>query len=817
MLTMLLHRYPLLSRLFLFFILPVLLGSIVIYGYLVKSIAIKTGQLSVHGLTQAATIQYDKNFIPTIQSDQDAPVFFALGFAHAQNRLWQMEMNRRIASGRLSEIVGQQGLASDKFMRVMGLSHNAKKMWQQLPKTEQEVLSHYVAGVNAGIKELSVLPPEFLLYHSEPEPWTEIDSLLWMQLLTLQLSSNMGDELRRAALLPLFDQQKLQQIMNVDAVALDGSHTAVFTSDPFGALNYFLPKPFVGSNSWVVSGRFTQSGLPLLANDPHLNLTQPSVFYLAKLKGDRLNVEGATFPGLPFVVIGHNSHIAWGLTNMMADTQDIFIEQTNPHNINQYLYDGQFQDMTLTHERIDVKAQWLKAPVKPTILTVRRTIHGPVVSDLVAEVGGPTYALRWTGDDQNGGTFESFLALNYARNWSEFRSALSRFVAPVHNFTYADKQGNIGRYAPGFIPVRATGTGALPRQGWHKENDWQGWIPYAQLPQAFNPETGFIIAANNNFLDKNYPHHITADWVAPYRAQRIEELITEQIDNGKLFTEHDFINIQQDTALNTAAKTRDFIQNLFSNSTLPNPVRLAVKTKIDDLSSDSISAALIATWQAQFTRLLLEDDTSLAPDFSAAKAALTQMQNEESQILIDRVLASERTQWCDYRLTEGHETCQELAEIALHHAVHELTKKYGAEPLLWRWGNIHKAQLPHTPFSHARYLSSMSGSEDSVFSFIFHRETESAGNANALNVGPIAYDEARRFEQLVGSVYRQIINLDNVDAALFSSATGQSGNPLSRHYDDLMVNHFMGSYVPITAPEPIETLTLNPIKHHSGN
>ncbi|MER2494071.1 penicillin acylase family protein [Catenovulum sediminis] len=814
--TLVIQRHPLLARVCLFVLLPIVLLCFATLYVLDLSLAQNHQQIKVPELNAPVTIDYDHNAIPTISASEDLAVFYGMGFVHAQNRLWQMEMNRRTAAGRLSEILGRSTLESDKLMRVLGLYENAKKMWQQLPADDKKVLTAYVKGVNAGMAQLNVLPPEFLLYQHQPEKWTEVDSLSWMQLLSFQLSNSMLTDIQRAALIQAYGLEKTQALMplDIDASAITQLATVQNMADlePLIALaqNFQAQqKQFVGSNSWVVSGKHTKSGQPLLANDPHLAYSTPAIFYLAKLNGDKLAAEGASFPGLPFIVIGRNAQIAWGLTNMMADTQDIYVERVNPHNINQYLYDGKYLAMQLKTELIEVKSDFLK-PAEPAVtINIRRTIHGPVISDLNRSENSFAYSLKWTGDEQNGGTFSSFLALNYAQNWTQFKQALSTFVAPVHNFVYADKQGNIGRYAPGLIPLRSENSGMLPKPGWLSDTNWQGWVEHAQLPQQYNPPSGMIVAANHNLLAEDYPFYLGNDWAPGYRAQRVQSLLQSLVQSGALAEPQSFKNIQQDITLPKAPAFLTVIRDLQAwlenhQAQTQNAENQQTEKYIQtlqflanwqgEMSADSAQATIFSAWMAHFTRLLVEDDIQATADFINARNYLAQFKEQENLWLLQQVLSQGNTLWCDYQLTATTESCQQLLWIALQHAVDELEKSYSSDIENLQWRQVHHAHFPHFPMSDAKYLTRSRAKSDNLLAGLFHRQAQSKGSGYTINVAPVTLDETRRFAQLVGPVYRQVIELADNGQFWFTAIAGQSGNPLSQHYDDFTDAHQAGRY-----------------------
>ena len=798
-------KYPLASRTLVFVFFPIVVLLAALFYWLSLSLPLEKGSVIVEGLRDEVNIQYDKFGIPHIKANNDMDSYFALGFIHAQNRLWQMETNRRTAAGRLSEIIGADTRASDIYMRTLGLHRNAKKIWDLLPAHEKAVLTHYVKGVNTGIAKLRNLPPEYHMLGFKPEPWTEVDSLLWMQLMAVQLSSNMAAELQRSSLEQSFGFDKTNSLMP----AINAVDINALAESSLIPPEYRTPRKEIGSNSWVVSGKNTASGKPMLANDPHLTNSLPSIFYLADIKGDQLDVKGATFPGLPFVVIGKNKFIAWGLTNMMADTQDIFLEKINPNNAYQYEVDGSYRDMEVHTEKIQIKKPPLQKATKPYVFEVRRTHHGPVLSDVSVPHKYYAYSLRWTADDEDGGTFKSFLSINYARNWQEFNDALSTFKTPIHNFVYADKEGHIGSIAPGAYPLRA-GSGALPRAGWLSKNDWDGWIPADQWPRRFDPVAGIIVAANNNILIPTYSYYITSDWAPEYRATRIKQLLIEKLAHNALRSE-DFSAIQMD------------MQNPGAKSLLPRLTHLTAEKKSQqealtllsgwngNMSRDSSEATIFAAWMAHFTRLLIEDDANKVSHPNGGEAVLNRMINQDNLPLLEQVILNGDNQgWCDYLSTPDIEDCDKLLLTALDHALNELTRKLGKDMKDWSWGKTHKAHFPHYPFTDFKYAPDFPGQGDSSWAFLFHRSINSQSGSNSVNVAGFSLEENNRFEQFAGPSYRQIIDLGNPEKDQFSLSTGQSANLLSRHYDDLLSRHQHGEYLQILSPNNKVSLTLSP-------
>lgn len=802
-------KFPLLSRCLIIILLPAFLLGIVSYFLLSRSLPLTEGVLKISDLSDAATIIYDDKGIPTVSTNNDLDAYFALGFCHAQNRLWQMDMGRRTASGQLSEVLGGQSLGSDIYMRTLGLTENAKRVWDNLPAFEKSVLSTYVNGINHGIANLRMLPPEFKLLNFTPDVWKEEDSILIMQLMNVQLSTNLGTELQRSILLQNFGLEKTNDLMpefNVDdvdylAVLQKADVSSLASSLPY---EFIRPKLYIGSNSWVVSGKHTLNGGAMLANDPHLPNSIPSPFYLARLNGKSLGVSGATIPGLPFVVIGRNNSIAWGMTSMMADTQDLFLEKINPINRYQYEVDGKYLDMEVSIQHIEVKKDFLHQKSEPYKIETRRTENGPILEDIFGAGRGYAYSLRWTGDDEDGGTFSSFLKLNYAKNWSEFTSSLDRYVAPIHTFVYADTRGNIGYLSPGRFPLRGAGIGAIPAAGWLSKNFWQGWIPREEWHQDYNPDDGVIVMANNNTLGDGYPHNIGIDWAPSYRHDRILSLLRIQ---DKLTAEN-FKNIQMDIKNPTADKLLPRILKIEVNHPDLHKAIDILKSWDRRMSKESIGAIIYTTWMAHFNRMLLEDEINR---LGSAEHSLAHFVQEENPEFINKVLFGNADKWCDNIKTEKQEGCDEILQVSLRYSIDILKKRLGADLDRWQWSDLHHAHFPHFPFSKKKFSPNMPAALGSLWGFLFHRSIDATGGGDTVNVASVNLDESTLFASFYGPSYRQIIDLADKSDNLFGISTGQSGNIFSKHYDDMIKNYQNGKLAEMRSGNSGTVLKLTPL------
>ncbi|HRN19538.1 MAG TPA: penicillin acylase family protein [Trueperaceae bacterium] len=514
------------------------------YFYLRTSLPKVSGEVRVEGLDGPVEIVRDADAVPHIYASSHADAVFGLGFVHAQDRLWQMEFQRRVGSGRLSEVIGEATVSTDRFIRTLGIEQAAESGLEALSPEARGLIDAYVAGINAYLAQRrGALPVEFLLLGFEPAPFEPVDVLVWAKMMAWDLGDNWSDELLRA--------QLVKQLAPADVSAMiaelwPGYDDAATVVVPEGAAEYLRdldvtallelagpPKPDgYGSNNWVLSGDVTAAGKPLLANDPHLSLQAPSLWYFAHLVAPGVNVMGATLPGTPAVLLGRTDRHAWGFTNNGADVQDLFLERLDPSDAGRYLTPDGSELFTTRQEVIKVKGQ------DDVVVQVRSTRHGPVISDVDSRsrevaggpLGGPdeVLAFSWTALAPGDRTIESVLGMNTATSWGEFEDALELFVAPMQNIVYADVDGVVAYYAPAHVPIRAGGIGAVPTRGWTGEGDWIGQVPFDALPHVIQPASGRIVTANQRVVPEDYPYYLTRDWTAPYRAERINALLDGQ-------------------------------------------------------------------------------------------------------------------------------------------------------------------------------------------------------------------------------------------------------------------------------------------------
>lgn len=760
------------------------------YAYLRASLPQTSGEIRVTGLTAPVEIVRDRYGIPHISAKSDADAWFALGFVHAQDRLSQMELTRRLGEGRLAELLGPKALPSDRFMRILGVERDAEAGFAALPTQARAQLDAYAAGVNALLAQHPVLPPELLILRDRPEPWRPVDTLIWARLMALQLSGNWRAELQRAQLaktLPMNLIAALWPQRPPDAATTLAHLASLYDRLPLGRLLAALPPPLGpdrASNEWVVSGAHTATGKPLLVNDPHLALTAPGPWYLVRIEAPGLSLTGASAPGVPAVVLGHNDRIAWGFTTTGADTEDLFIERVDPSDPSRYLTPDGPRPFETRTETIKVRG----AP--DVTITVRTTRHGPVISDALrktaATAPGEVLALSSPAAYRPDTTAAAMFAVDRARTWGQFVSALSGWQAPVQNLVYADVAGHIGFITPGLIPRRKAGDGWLPEPGWTGEYDWDGFAPFAELPRSFDPPIGRIVNANNRIVGDDFPVFITRDWAGSDRAQRIDEMLDA--------TAHqDLYSSEAMLADSVSVFARDVHSRLSRVTPQDDTSRraLAMLEAWDgSMHRDRPEPLIFNAWMRSLLIALLHD---------GGKYDLRDYLSAHSRMVLDAFDGT--SVFCKDR--PGG--CAAVVNGALSSALADLAKRLHGDLAFWRWGSLHYAPFRNVLFDHIPVIRDLVG---------FHVPTD--GDFYTVNrAAPSIYDPAHPFADVHGAGYRAIYDLSDLDASRFVVAPGESGNPLSPHWGDFVPLWASGHDVPIVAdPAKLgphsETLTLAP-------
>jgi penicillin amidase len=786
-------------------ILAVLLSAFGVYTVR-RSFPQTDGNIQLSGLDGPVDVYRDKMGIPAIYATTLHDLFMAQGYLHAQDRFWQMDFWRHTGSGTLSEMFGAAQVDTDSFLRTLGWKQVAEQELANYDPESLAILTDYAEGVNAYLVDhqdtaisleygiLKILTPNY-----KPEPWTPINTLTWAKAMAWDLRGNMDEEIQRAILLKTLTPEQVAQLFP----AYPSDHPVIVpemgqaTVSPstwidtlpnldwasiearFASLDELLGPSGagIGSNSWAVSGSLTATGMPLLANDPHLGIQMPSIWYQISLHCRPLTaacseeVAGFSFAGVPGVIIGHNQNIAWGFTNTGPDVMDLYIEKTNPDNPNQYEFNGQWVDMTMRTETIATGGG------DPVTLTVRSTRHGPIISDTYgilanfntkAGVSLPeNYAisLRWTALEPSS-IFQAIWGFNTATNWEEFRTAAKKFNAPAQNLMFADVQGNIGYQMPGNIPIRKNGDGTLPVPGWTDEYEWTGYIPFDQLPSVFNPSKGFIVAANNAVVGTEYPYLITTDWNYGFRANRIVDMITNA--PGPI----DIAYIQQMQGDNFDANAETYVPLLtqldFQPAT-PNQASGLDLLKNWDYQAgmDSAPAAIFEVFWKNLLADTFDDDLP--------EAYWPEGDSRWNEVMRNLASQPDNSFWDDKATAGKVETRDDILIRAYTQAIAELNQLQGNEPTRWNWGNLHTATFRN---------QSLGKSGIAPIEALFNRGPfPAAGGKEIVN--------ATGWNALTGYTVdwlpsmRMIVDLGNLGNSLTVHTTGESGHAYHPHYIDM--------------------------------
>lgn len=769
-----------------------------------------SGEIMLSGLNGPVEIIRDRFGIPHIYADTVEDLFFAQGFVHAQDRFFQMEFWRRIGQGRLAELFGPGALAQDRFIRTLGWHRVADAEVARLDPHTRQVLESYAAGVNAyALNNADRLGLEFRVLgligrRWQPEPWAPANSLTWGKAMAYNLGGNMDEELLRMALTARGGEALAETllppypadgpfIVQAGAAALPDSraatHQAGDTPSTSSALKLLRVSRQLaeaiqlrrhsdtGSNNWVVSGARSATGKPLLANDPHLGIQMPSIWYQVGLHCRQVNercpynVAGVSFAGVPGVIIGHNGRIAWGVTNVGPDVQDLFIERPNPANPDAFEYQGQFEPAQVFEERIVVAGQ-----PEPITLRVRVTRHGPILNDVMPELQNePPMALQWTAL-QPGTLLQSVLQINRATNWQEFREALRFWDAPSQNFVYADIEGNIGYQMPGRIPIRAQGDGRAPVPGWSGEYDWRGEVPFDELPFVFNPPEGVIVTANNAVIDpRRYPHFLGRDWDHGFRARRIWQLLNEK----PTLTIEDMQRIQTDARSVFADDILPLLNDIAPDDAAAGDLLRRMREWDRVSRRDSVGALIFETFWARLAHALFDDETgeALADQAIGPTTAI--------RIAVRSALSDPNAVWWDDITTPARETREQIVLRALQQTGEILRTRFGDRPEDWQWGKAHTVTFSN---------QTLGRSGITLIESIFNRGPYPVDGASAAvnNTGG-----SESFDVRGGPSWRMVLDLADLRRSVAIHTTGQSGHAFHPHYDDMIPLWLSGGYHPL--------------------
>jgi len=794
-------------------VVALLLAAVLIVGIFTvrRSFPQVSGEIQLPGLQAPVEVLRDRYGVPRLYADSVHDLFFAQGYVHAQDRFYQMDYWRHLGSGRLAELLGEDALEYDRFLRTLGWARIARQELESADPETLAILQAYADGVNAylGERSGSALSLEYAVLGLinpayRPAPWEPLHTLTWAKAMAWNLGGNLDEEIERAILLNSLSPEQLDELYP----PYPGDNPTILpefraaggqgqTLRPASAASLSLEGlqplfagagrrvkglqavlgptgPSIGSNNWVISGARTASGKPYLANDPHLSEQIPSIWYEIGLHCRRpseacpYNVAGFSFAGVPGVIVGHNDRIAWGVTNVGSDVMDLYIEKINPDNPNQYEVNGEWVDMQIVHETLQVGGG------EAVDLPVRLTRHGPLITETYLPEdfseqaglelpGAYAIALRWTALEPSS-LFRAILGFNRAQNWEQFREAARFFVVPSQNLVYADVDGNIGYQMPGWIPVRAGGDGRLPVPGWTDEFEWTGYIPFEELPYMFNPERGYIATANQAVVGPDYPYLISTTFDYGFRGRRIVELIESA--PGPV----DITYLQRMQGDNKNLNAEALVPLLLS---LPleeeglETARALLQNWDYDNDMDSAPAALFEVFWAHLLDAAFNDD--LPEDYPMGGG-------DRAIEVVRRLVGQPDSPWWDNRATPEREDRDAIFIQALSGALSELQQRQGRDPARWAWGDLHTVTFHH---------ESLGGTGIAPLDALFNRGPfPTAGGTDLVNATGWDASEADYTVRSLPSM-RLLVDLGNLDNSLAVHTTGQSGHAFHPHYIDL--------------------------------
>lgn len=724
-----------------------------------------SGELIVTGLNTEVTIYRDERGMPHIYAANEHDLYFATGYVMAQERLWQMDLIRRATTGRLSEIFGESYVKTDLFLRSLDMTTKSKLILSNEDPLVIDCMKYFADGVNAYISASGKkLPPEFRILGYKPDPWKLEDIAniigymgwdlasgnLTADIFNYRLFNKLGYD-RACSLIP--DNKAVTSIVfpdfKLNESAIKEALGFISSAEKLTALGI---ASFSGSNNWAVSGKRTKTGKPFLSNDMHLGLSAPGIWIqIHQVIPGKLNVTGVAVPGEPFIVAGHNEKIAWGMTNLMVDDIDLFAEKINPDNQDQYYFNDEWKNLLMREEIIKIKGG------RADTLKLKFTHRGPLVSEYRGITDG-TLSMRWSGYDESD-ELKAVYQMNRASNWEEFRSAVSSFGSVSQNFVYADIDGNIGLNTGGGIPVRK-GFGSLIRNGVTEEFDWKGYVPFAQLPTSYNPETGYVSSANNKTVSDDYPYYISFRFFPPYRIGRIREMLNEK----EIFGTEDFMRMITDQHSAYAALLTPFILRLKSKASSFSPAESSALNLLEkwdyDMNANLAAPSVFEFFRKSFSENLLADE--LGDLFSQLPGVI-------NDNYIYRILKTGPDEWVDNVNTPQKETLDDIISKSFSDCIRTATEMYGADINKWRWGSIHKIVLEH-PMGKVKLLDKIFGLNSAEYG---------VGGSNH-TVCPFSYGEGFRVTD--GASERHIFNTANWDESYTVIPTGISGVPASEYY-----------------------------------
>jgi penicillin amidase len=782
---------------------------IISYVIVSKSLPEYDGQVKLSGLNSEVTVYRDSFAIPLISAGSDEDLVFALGYVHAQERLFQMDLARRAGEGKLSEVFGSRTIPFDKMFRTVGLYKVVADGFRKLNPVSQKILIAYSKGVNSFIaKAKGKYPVEFDLLGYDPYPWKPEHSMLIAKLMAWELNVSWWSDIAFSNIIQKVGTEKAKELLpdypeNAPLIIPKEISTFPRVSNNIIKVDKEFRKfmgnggTHIGSNNWVINGNISKSQKPIIANDPHLGYSAPGKWFFAILRSNDWNAEGFTIPGLPAIVIGKNENIAWAMTNVMADDADFYNEKIDSSG-KKYIVNNQLKDMITIQDSFAVKDSLYYKFI------IRKTFRGPIISDvhtfniLYPESGltNSTISMRWTALEFSDEMFAT-ISLNKAKDWNDFKAALRYFTVPGQNFIYADKLGNIGYVCAARLPLRNSSSPTLIYDGSTDASDWKGFVPYEEMPKFYNPSKNFIATANNKTVS-NFRYHISNVWEPPSRIERITELLKSKSTHSK----EDFKNYQMDFYSPYAKEIVPYILNAFKDAKVSDKNLLTALELLDNWNYEMSAWSQVPTIYLHFYHHLIKNifEDDLGKDLLKEYVFLANIPYR----IIPKYLKENSTNLFDNVNTLQVESRDDIIRQSLVDALTELEEKFGKEIYLWQWGKIHKVKFKHT----------FSGFSTIIDKFINIGPFEIGGDGTTVFNTEYSFHEiyererdlskphrSEPYQNILGPSLRYVYDFGDPDYFYMILPTGQAGHFLNPHYKDMTEMWLKGKYVKIPLSE----------------
>ena len=779
------------------------------YFLLRKSLPDYNGNKNVVGLIGKAEVYRDEFAIPLIKTENDEDAAFALGYVHAQERLFQMDIARRAGEGRLSEIFGAKTLPLDQMFRTLGIYKNVEANYNKLNPLSKKILEAYSKGVNAYIKNAKgSYPVEFDVIGYDPYLWKPEHSLVIAKLMGWELNMSWWTDFTFSELVQKFGEEKTKKLLpdfpenSPTIIPTETKNLAAISNDFMKVDQQFrnftgFVGTHIGSNNWIISGKKSASGKPIIANDPHLAYTAPCRWYFVIIKSADWNAEGFTIPGLPSIVIGKNQNIAWALTNVMADDADFYVEKIDSTGEN-YFLNNSWHKLTISKDTIHVKDS------SDFIYEIKHTHRGPLISDIHplrklypnARVQPNQLSMRWTGFEFSDEMFAT-ISINKSKNWEDFKNALRYFTVPGQNFVYGDDKGNIGYICAARLPIRASNSPTLIYDGTTDKYDWKGFVPYEEMPKLFNPDQNFIASANNKTMI-NFKYHISNIWEPSSRIERITELLNSKPTLSK----EDYEKFQMDFVSPYAKKITPYITSAFDSVKVTDKnLQLALEL-LRNWDFEMNAGSQVPTIYTHFFQYLIQNifEDEMGTDLLKEYVFVANVPYR----IIPKMLAENNSSFFDNVRTPQVETRDDIIRKSLVDALSDLEKNYGNDIAAWQWGEIHKVTFKHMFHNKSSILDkiinigpfSIGGDGTTIFNteYSFPELFEESHDLTATH-------HSEPYSNILGPSMRYIFDFADPDHLEFILPTGESGHFMSPHYKDMSQMWLKGKYIKVPLRE----------------